>query len=66
MPGVLAQMNNILAESGVNIDDQLLSTRGDYGYLITDISASYPDDLPARLARTGETVSLRFLPRNAD
>ena len=36
-PGVLAQVNSILAEHEVNIEGQLLSTRGEYGYLITDI-----------------------------
>ena len=36
MPGVLAAVNGVLAEHGVNIEGQLLATRGELGYLLTD------------------------------
>ncbi|MFI7541452.1 phosphoglycerate dehydrogenase [Actinoplanes sp. NPDC049599] len=61
MPGVLAQVNSILAEHQVNVEGQLLSTRGEYGYLITDISGSYSDDVLEQLRGMSQTVRLRVL-----
>lgn len=61
MPGVLAQVNSILAEHHVNVEGQLLSTRGEYGYLITDISGSYSADVLDRLRGMSQTVRLRVL-----
>jgi D-3-phosphoglycerate dehydrogenase len=60
-PGVLAQVNSILAEHAVNIEGQLLSTRGEYGYLITDISGEYGDGVLQRLRAMAQTVRLRVL-----
>jgi D-3-phosphoglycerate dehydrogenase / 2-oxoglutarate reductase len=61
MPGVLAQVNSILAEHHVNVEGQLLSTRGEYGYLITDISGSYSADVLDQLRGMSQTVRLRVL-----
>ncbi|GAA3344659.1 phosphoglycerate dehydrogenase [Amorphoplanes nipponensis] len=61
MPGVLAQVNSILAEHQVNVEGQLLSTRGEYGYLITDISGSFSDDVLEQLRGMSQTVRLRVL-----
>jgi D-3-phosphoglycerate dehydrogenase len=61
MPGVLAQVNSILAEHKVNVEGQLLSTRGEYGYLITDISGGYTDEVLDRLRAMEQTVRLRVL-----
>ncbi|BCJ51701.1 D-3-phosphoglycerate dehydrogenase [Actinoplanes sp. NBRC 14428] len=61
MPGVLAQVNSILAEHSVNVEGQLLSTRGEYGYLITDISGSYSEDVLDQLRAMSQTVRLRVL-----
>jgi D-3-phosphoglycerate dehydrogenase len=61
MPGVLAQVNSILAEHQVNVEGQLLSTRGEYGYLITDISGSYSADVLDKLRGMTQTVRLRVL-----
>jgi D-3-phosphoglycerate dehydrogenase len=60
-PGVLAQVNSILAEHQVNVEGQLLSTRAEYGYLITDISGSYSDEVLAQLRGMAQTVRLRVL-----
>ena len=49
MPGVLAAINGMLAEHGVNIEGQLLGT-GEVGYVLTDIGTDYPDVL-GRAAR---------------
>ena len=61
MPGVLAQVNSVLAEHKVNVEGQLLSTRGEYGYLITDISGGYSDEVLDRLRGMEQTVRLRVL-----
>ena len=60
-PGVLAQVNSILAEHKVNVEGQLLSTRGEYGYLITDISGGFSDEVLERLRSMEQTVRLRVL-----
>jgi D-3-phosphoglycerate dehydrogenase / 2-oxoglutarate reductase len=61
MPGVLARVNSILAEHHVNVEGQLLSTRGEYGYLITDISGDYSDAVLERLRAMDQTVRLRVV-----
>jgi D-3-phosphoglycerate dehydrogenase len=60
-PGVLAKVNSILAEHRVNVEGQLLSTRGEYGYLITDISGDFSDEVLDRLRTMEQTVRLRVL-----
>lgn len=60
-PGVLAAINAIFAEHRVNIEGQALGTRGDVGYVITDVSSDFTDDAIARLAHMDETIRLRVL-----
>ncbi|GGK34551.1 D-3-phosphoglycerate dehydrogenase [Pilimelia terevasa] len=60
-PGVLAQVNRVLADHAVNVEGQLLSTRGEYGYLITDVSANLTADALDRLRGMSQTVRLRVL-----
>ncbi len=60
-PGVLAQVNRIMAEHNVNVEAQMLSTRGEYGYLITDIAAGYSEDVLNQLRSMEQTVRLRVL-----
>jgi D-3-phosphoglycerate dehydrogenase len=60
-PGVLATVNGLLAEHGVNIEGQLLSTRGTLGYVVTDIGGAPTDDVLAALEALPETVRLRVL-----
>jgi D-3-phosphoglycerate dehydrogenase len=60
-PGVLASMNAIFAEHRINIEGQSLGTRGDVGYVITDIASDYTDDVLGRLAHLDETIRLRLL-----
>ena len=61
MPGVLAQVNSILAGHQVNVEGQLLNTRGEYGYLITDIRGDYSDEVLDQLRAMSQTVRLRVL-----
>ncbi len=60
-PGVLATINGILGEHDVNIEAQFLSTRGEIGYVITDIAVPVGDDVLKALANLPETVRLRQL-----
>jgi D-3-phosphoglycerate dehydrogenase / 2-oxoglutarate reductase len=60
-PGVLATINGVLADHDVNIEGQLLGTRGDLGYVITDIGSQYTQDVLDRLRDLPTTVRLRLL-----
>ncbi len=60
-PGVLAQVNSVLAEHSVNVEGQLLATRGEYGYLLTDIGIDFTPELINQLAALPQTVRLRVI-----
>lgn len=61
VPGVLAKVNALFAEFGVNVDSQNLSTRGEVGYLVTDVDADYTPQIIAQLKAMPETIRLRVL-----
>ncbi len=61
VPGVMAEINSVLAAHDVNVEAQLLGTRGDLGYALTDIGVDYPDEVVAALRDMGPTVRLRIL-----
>ncbi|MEO6957740.1 MAG: phosphoglycerate dehydrogenase [Antricoccus sp.] len=61
MPGVLAAINQVLAENGANIEGQFLSTRGDLGYVITDVACDVPPNVFQALAAMSQTIRLRLL-----
>ncbi len=61
LPGVLATINGIFAEHRINIEGQALGTRGDIGYVITDIASDFTDEMLVRLRHMDETIRLRLL-----
>jgi len=61
VPGVMATVNGILADHKVNVEAQLLGTRGDVGYVVTDISATYTDEMLDQIRGLPETIRLRVL-----
>ncbi len=61
IPGVLAAVNNEFANHGVNIEAQLLSTRGELGYVVTDVAAGITEDAVSALLAMPATVRLRVL-----
>jgi D-3-phosphoglycerate dehydrogenase len=61
VPGVLATANGLLANSHVNIEGQVLSTRGELGYVITDVAGALTAELIDKLECMPETVRLRAL-----
>jgi len=62
VPGVLATVNGLLANAQVNIEGQVLSTRGELGYVITDVAGGgLSRELIEKLEGLPETVRLRVL-----
>ena len=61
VPGVLATINQLLAQHSANIEGQLLGTRDDLGYVLTDIGTEYPDDMLASLRELAVTIRLRTI-----
>jgi len=60
-PGVLADINNILAKYGINIGGQYLKTNDTIGYVITDIDKNYNEDVIKDLKMVTGTIRFRVL-----
>jgi D-3-phosphoglycerate dehydrogenase / 2-oxoglutarate reductase len=61
VPGVLAAINRVLADHGVNVEGQLLRTKDELGYVLTDIGSEYSDEVLAKLRAMPVTITLRTL-----
>ena len=59
VPGILRAINDILADRAINIERQVLDTRGNLGYAIYDINQSCDDELLAKLRSVPHTVRVR-------
>jgi D-3-phosphoglycerate dehydrogenase len=59
VPGVLASVNQTLADHEANVYAQYLSTRGDQGYVVTDISTALPAGALDSLRDADHTIWLR-------
>jgi D-3-phosphoglycerate dehydrogenase / 2-oxoglutarate reductase len=59
LPGVLAEINRLLADARVNVVGQSLSTRGERGYVLTDTDAVLSDATLSALRQSPQTVWLR-------
>ncbi|WP_028938230.1 phosphoglycerate dehydrogenase [Pseudonocardia spinosispora] len=59
VPGVLAGINHLLADTGVNVIGQSLSTRGEQGYVVTDTDSVLTDAALAGLLQSPHTIWLR-------
>ncbi|WP_420578090.1 phosphoglycerate dehydrogenase [Ekhidna sp.] len=60
-PGILAEINNILAKHGINIGGQYLKTNDVIGYVITDIDKNYQEDVIKDLKMVRGTIRFRVL-----
>ena len=60
-PGVLAHVNQVLAEHEVNIGGQVLATRGHTGYVVTDTDSGLSSEVMAGLRAVPETIRLRVI-----
>ncbi|PWJ43901.1 phosphoglycerate dehydrogenase [Sediminitomix flava] len=59
--GVLAKINSIMADYGINIVGQYLKTNEKIGYVITDIDKAYDPKLIEALKEIEGTIKLRVL-----
>ncbi|MEP9382661.1 phosphoglycerate dehydrogenase [Nocardioides sp. KR10-350] len=59
VPGVLAEVNNLLAAEGANVSGQYLATRGEQGYVVTDVAQHISAETLAKLEASPHTMWLR-------
>ncbi|HLX53004.1 MAG TPA: phosphoglycerate dehydrogenase [Aquella sp.] len=60
-PGILAQINQVLANHNINVLGQYLKTNEQVGYVITDIDAKYDKDVISALKQINHTIKSRVL-----
>jgi D-3-phosphoglycerate dehydrogenase len=61
VPGILAQINQILADHNINIVGQYLKTTEAIGYVITDIDKEYNKEVIKALRSIEHTIKFRVL-----
>lgn len=61
VPGILARINQIMANRGINISGQHLKTNEVVGYVITDIGQDYDEGLIEDLREISDTIRVRIL-----
>jgi len=61
VPGILAQINNVLAKHNINILGQYLKTNETVGYVITDINKEYDKQVIQELKAISNTIKFRIL-----
>lgn len=61
VPGVMAQLNELLSEHGANVEYQVLGTWGLLGYAVTDVTGALPSGVLEGLAQQTTTVRARVL-----
>lgn len=61
VPGVMAQINKVLAEYDLNISGQYLSTDNEVGYVISDLDKKYNNDVIKALKGIDNTIKFRVL-----
>jgi D-3-phosphoglycerate dehydrogenase / 2-oxoglutarate reductase len=61
VPGILAKINQILADNGVNIAGQYLKTNEHIGYVITDINKEYSKEMIKEMKAIENTIKFRVL-----
>jgi D-3-phosphoglycerate dehydrogenase len=61
VPGILAQINQVLAQHRINIEGQYLKTSEQIGYVITDINTAYSPEVLEALKGIEHTIKFRVL-----
>lgn len=61
-PGVMASLNEVFAENGVNVEGQALATSGSIGYAITDLGSPLSPAALARIETGSAAIATRYFP----
>ncbi len=61
VPGILAKINQVLADHGINIAGQYLKTTESIGYVITDINKDYDKEVIKKMRAIEHTIKFRVL-----
>lgn len=61
VPGILAKINAIFAKYHINIHGQYLKTTEQIGYVITDVSKDYSEEVVSELRHIDNTIKFRLL-----
>ena len=61
VPGILAQINKILADEKININGQYLKTNENVGYVISDVNKKYNQNVLQKLKQIPDTIRFRVL-----
>ncbi|WP_343670915.1 HAD-IB family phosphatase [Chitinophaga sp.] len=61
VPGMIAKVNQVFAERGINIISQFLMTNDQIGYVITDVTAEYDKQVLKGLKEIEGTIKFRYL-----
>ncbi|MBR9855196.1 MAG: phosphoglycerate dehydrogenase [Algicola sp.] len=61
VPGIMAKINEVLAQYGLNISGQYLSTDSEVGYVITDLDKEYNKEVIKALKKIENTIKFRVL-----
>ena len=61
LPGIMAQINQVYARHNINILGQFLRTNPQIGYVITDVSAQYDQEVLKELKQIDHTIKFRVL-----
>ncbi len=61
IPGVMAHINEVLAQYEMNITGQYLSTNRELGYVITDLDKDYNKEVIRALKKVEHTIKFRVL-----
>jgi D-3-phosphoglycerate dehydrogenase / 2-oxoglutarate reductase len=61
-PGALAHLGSVLADGGLNVEQQMLATSGSIGCVVTDVSGPLTAAVVDRLRSMPETIRLDVLP----
>lgn len=61
LPGVLADVNNVLGDANINILAQSLGTQGELGYVVTDVSAMPDAEALEAVRRIEGTIRMRVI-----
>lgn len=61
VPGIMARINRLMADNGINIVGQYLKTNDQIGYVITDIDKAYDKEVIKQLRKVEHTIKFRVL-----